>query len=1168
MAASLEIRINTRVTGRGGIARLSKDAKTLKVDLERASLALQNLGAQLVKFGAAASLAFAAPVKFAADFEKSISGVEALLLGSAESAQILEQDVAKLQREALKLGKTTQFTATQSAEAIQFLARAGFETNEILQSLNATLNLAAVEQLDLATAADISSNILTGFGQEAENLGQIVDTLANVSTNSNVNLIQLGEALKTAAPVANSAGVAINEAVAAIGALGNAGLQGTVAGTGLRAIIRSLIKPTGEAAEELTRLGINAIDSSGNFVGLANVIRQFEQNIGTLGGQTEQTAALLRIFGDRGGPAFAALINQGADALEDLTQKAARSGTAAQIAEKQLDNLTGSFTKLTSAAEGFAITIGSPFLRPLKAAVDAITNFIGILDEAFIESGKFGQGIAAAVGVLGGVAVAAGGAAIAIGSFGIAVVSASKLVAVLTVNNAALATSLSVLGKVFLRLSLITAAFTAGFVIGKVILDSIKNIELFGTTVENIFQNIAINLLQLVNNFRANIQILIGTIQDFLGFEGADNFEFAAQLQEENEELERVRLSLAADTAARLENKKSIQGQTSALKNKNSAQEQEQQLTLSQETDRILEQREKERQERIKARADERKRIIALEAELELEKQKTIVENFDEQNNNSLEKLQQFFDSRERIFEINLEKEANAILSNQELTSREREAQLNILNERARRQFAQISQQREEAETRIENRQLEAVETLRQAQVEAIADVQQLELFNLTERQNRELENFRSLPGVSEAQIKELIAIQEEEQTKLINKQKQERQQAEQEVIDFINNAQNNLITDRFQRESLEFEQRQQDELRQLQELLDAQLGISEEVKQKRLQDLREIQEVEKQRFTEQQEQQRRIASLEQSVQTQQIGLELTQGDGFFNSDINEQRNRLELEQLRLQQERKLQILKEFGLKEDEEAMLRTQFLQQQQQLQEQQFVRSTNARLELGQQLFSGLGELGNTFVSLSKGQSKELFAIQKAAAIASATIDVAKAFTASIGQSGFLGIAQGAIAAGIATARLSQIISTSLSFNEGGFTPGTPQSANVDSIPAMLAPNEAIIPAPKVKAFGRGFFGGIIDGSIKPADIKSISNRTPLKVRSGGRFQSGGTPAINAAGGAQQQQQQQPQIFIQNIVDREEQLQTLQSQSGRNVLKNMMRNDPEFRQIIVNGR
>ena len=206
------------------------------------------------------------------DFDTALRGVQAVTGATGEAFEMVAD-------QARDLGATTQFTATQAAEAQTFLGRAGFETNEILAATPGLLSLAAAGQLDLARAADIASNVVQGFNLEASETGRVSDILAEAAANANTNVKQLGSAMSFVAPVSNSLGVSIEETTAAVGFLSDAGIQAERAGTGLRRVMLALLDPTREAQDALDAAGISATDSEGNFVGLMDVVGQLELSL-------------------------------------------------------------------------------------------------------------------------------------------------------------------------------------------------------------------------------------------------------------------------------------------------------------------------------------------------------------------------------------------------------------------------------------------------------------------------------------------------------------------------------------------------------------------------------------------------------------------------------------------------------------------------------------------------------------------------------------------------------------------------------------------------------------------------------------------------------------------------------------------------------------------------
>lgn len=330
-------------------------------------------------------------LKVAGDFEASMNRVKAISGATGEEFTGL-RDLAK------DMGAKTQYSASQAAEAMGFLAMSGFKVKDITEALPGVLSLAAAGQLELAEAADLASNILSGYGLKAKDLGRINDILAKTFTSTNTDLRMLGDSFKYAGPVASSAGLQFEEISAAIGLMGNAGIQGEMAGTALRGAISRLLKPTKAVASALDRLGVEVVDSHGQMLPMVNIIRQLEKAGAT-------TADMMAIFGLEAGPAMQALVSQGSGALANLTRELENSGgTAARIATTQMQGLNGSLDELSSAFEGLLIAIGDAgildFATDLTKRVTALVSAAGQADPALLRTATAVAAVAAAVGPL------------------------------------------------------------------------------------------------------------------------------------------------------------------------------------------------------------------------------------------------------------------------------------------------------------------------------------------------------------------------------------------------------------------------------------------------------------------------------------------------------------------------------------------------------------------------------------------------------------------------------------------------------------------------------------------------------------------------------------------------------------------------------------------------
>jgi TP901 family phage tail tape measure protein/lambda family phage tail tape measure protein len=279
-----------------------------------------------------------------ADFEQQLSTVRGITNATEEQFAAL-RDVAE------ELGATTRFSASQAAEGLVFLARAGFTVDEQLKSIGGTLTLAQAGALDLGSAADIASNVLRGFRLEADETGRAVDVLAKAANSSNTTVLQLGDALKFVAPIAAGVGVSMEEATAAVGALSDAGLQASLAGTGLRRVLSELESPSKKTTEILSSLGVTTDRVRISQVGLQAALE-------TLADAGLDTGQALEVFGDRGGPAFEVL-SQAIPRLRVFTEQLNNAeGTAERLAAVMDDNLNGAILAARSALEALILALG------------------------------------------------------------------------------------------------------------------------------------------------------------------------------------------------------------------------------------------------------------------------------------------------------------------------------------------------------------------------------------------------------------------------------------------------------------------------------------------------------------------------------------------------------------------------------------------------------------------------------------------------------------------------------------------------------------------------------------------------------------------------------------------------------------------------------------------
>lgn len=373
--ARLIIRVDSDgvTRGRNELGRYTKQAK----EAERATDGLVNMFKRLVL----PLLTVTAALQGLRKATETIAGFEESMDGVAAVTQATDEQMKALIATARRLGAETRYSATEAANGMAFLGQAGFTTEQIIAAMPGTLDLATAGALGLADAADIASAVLAGFNLSAGEAGRVSDVLAMAAAASNTNVYQLGDAMKYVAPISASMGTSMEETAAAIGILSNAGLQGSMAGTGLRQVLSSLASPTKEAADILRAYGIQLDDVNPATHSLSQVINRLSQ-----AGITAGDA--LQIFGDRGAPAMLALTSQ-AKGFDELTGKINSSkGAAKEMAGVMGNNLRGDFKELESAVEELVLKIGDAgLLQAMRDGTVAATDFVRAIND-MAESGE------------------------------------------------------------------------------------------------------------------------------------------------------------------------------------------------------------------------------------------------------------------------------------------------------------------------------------------------------------------------------------------------------------------------------------------------------------------------------------------------------------------------------------------------------------------------------------------------------------------------------------------------------------------------------------------------------------------------------------------------------------------------------------------------------------
>lgn len=288
--------------------------------------------------------------KIGMDFDSQMSRVKAISGATGE-------EFNKLKDQALQLGADTAFSAKQSAEGMENLASAGFNTNEIMEAMPGLLDLAASSGESLANSSDIAASTLRGFGLEASESARVADVLAKNASSTNAAVADTGEAMKYIAPVAHSMGLSLEEVTAAIGEMANAGIKGTQAGTTLRSALTRLASPSKESAGAMDSIGFSAFDAEGKLNSLSTIINDYSK---ALEGKTDQEKQDLTatIFGQEAMSGMLTLIDNGSSALDTLTESYKNAtGSAEEMAKTMQDNSKASVEQMIGSLETMAIKL-------------------------------------------------------------------------------------------------------------------------------------------------------------------------------------------------------------------------------------------------------------------------------------------------------------------------------------------------------------------------------------------------------------------------------------------------------------------------------------------------------------------------------------------------------------------------------------------------------------------------------------------------------------------------------------------------------------------------------------------------------------------------------------------------------------------------------------------
>ena len=350
-----------------------------------AKAAVVGIGAAVTAVGAGMAKFSADAIGVGSDFDKSMSQVAATMGVTADQ-------IGNLRDFAMDMGATTAFSATEAADALNYMALAGYDAETSMKMLPNVLNLAAAGNMDLARASDMVTDTQSALGLSLEDTALLVDKMAKASSKSNTSVEQLGDAMLTVGGTAKSLKGGTTELATMLGVLADNGIKGAEGGTALRNVILALSAPTDVAAKKLDELGVSAYDADGNMRALPDVFADLNAAMDGMT-QGEKTDVLNTIFNKvdlKSANALLATTGSRFNELEAAIDGA--SGAAQEMASTQLDNLAGDVTLFKSALEGAKITLSSALTPALRNFVQFGTKEIGKLDKAFKTGGVVGLG--------------------------------------------------------------------------------------------------------------------------------------------------------------------------------------------------------------------------------------------------------------------------------------------------------------------------------------------------------------------------------------------------------------------------------------------------------------------------------------------------------------------------------------------------------------------------------------------------------------------------------------------------------------------------------------------------------------------------------------------------------------------------------------------------------
>ena len=480
---------------------------------------LTSVGESMKNVGRSMSMYVTAPIVagFGLAAKKSIDFDDAMRKVKATSGAT-SGEFQQLRDKALEMGAKTKFSASESAEALNYMALAGWDTKDMLGGIDGVMQLAAASGEDLGAVSDIVTDSLTAFGMKAKDSGRFADVLAQTSSKANTDVRGLGEAFKYAAPVAGALGYTVEDTSIAIGLMSNAGIKGEKAGTALRTMFTNLAKPTKAMKDKMEELGISITDSNGKMLPMRDVMGQLRDKFKGLS-KDQQASAAATIFGKEAMSGALAVINASDEDYKKLTKSIDNStGASKRMSDEMEGGIGGSLRKMKSAIESLAISIGDVLAPHIRKAAD----FLAMLADKFtnmpgwVKTGVVGLGIfAAALGPLilttGAFTAALGSIMTTIGPVMTDITKAGGLMNFLGTKAPFAAKGLTLVGGAFkFMLGPVGLAITAIVAIGTAFVIAYKKSETF----RNIVNAVIDPVVNAFKNLRNTAEVVFNALKN------------------------------------------------------------------------------------------------------------------------------------------------------------------------------------------------------------------------------------------------------------------------------------------------------------------------------------------------------------------------------------------------------------------------------------------------------------------------------------------------------------------------------------------------------------------------------------------------------------------------------------------------------------------------------